>query len=213
MPTNSTSGGSGTRQPVMASKIHVPLAPLLIRPRLNDSLDRLKDRRLGLVVAPAGSKRPRCSCSSLWRPRCRSRGAGSKCRSDMPRRSWTTLVRPLPRRWAALPSTPASKASCRGSRAPGSTGCCSSTTSTCWRAVRPSRHSSGWWTAPRRRCRCWPRRAAHPGSTSRVSRSRASSWRSPPSTCGSGPGRSNASSGTSTRNRCPRGLGRPHPAD
>jgi DNA-binding SARP family transcriptional activator len=39
----------------MASKIHVPLAPLLVRTRLNDTLDGLKDRRLGLVVAPAGS--------------------------------------------------------------------------------------------------------------------------------------------------------------
>jgi DNA-binding SARP family transcriptional activator len=39
----------------MASKIHVPLAPLLVRTRLNDILDGLKGRPLGLVVAPAGS--------------------------------------------------------------------------------------------------------------------------------------------------------------
>jgi DNA-binding SARP family transcriptional activator len=32
-----------------------PLIPLLVRTRLNNTLDRLKDHRLGLVVAPAGS--------------------------------------------------------------------------------------------------------------------------------------------------------------
>jgi DNA-binding SARP family transcriptional activator len=44
-----------SQRPVMASKIHVPLIPLLVRTRLNNILDRLKDHRLGLVVAPAGS--------------------------------------------------------------------------------------------------------------------------------------------------------------
>jgi DNA-binding SARP family transcriptional activator len=39
----------------MASKIQIPLMPLLVRERLNQVLDRIWDYRLGLVVAPAGS--------------------------------------------------------------------------------------------------------------------------------------------------------------
>ena len=39
----------------MASKIQIPLMPLLVRERLNQALDRIWDHRLGLVVAPAGS--------------------------------------------------------------------------------------------------------------------------------------------------------------
>lgn len=55
MSTTPTAGERDNRRQVMASKIHVPLAPLLVRTRLNDTLDRLKNHRLGLVVAPAGS--------------------------------------------------------------------------------------------------------------------------------------------------------------
>jgi DNA-binding SARP family transcriptional activator len=55
LSTTPTAGERDNRRQVMASKIHVPLAPLLVRTRLNDTLDRLKNHRLGLVVAPAGS--------------------------------------------------------------------------------------------------------------------------------------------------------------
>jgi hypothetical protein len=55
LSTTPTAGEWDGQRPVMASKIHVPLIPLLVRTRLNNTLDRLKDHRLGLVVAPAGS--------------------------------------------------------------------------------------------------------------------------------------------------------------
>ena len=51
VPTNSTSGGSGTRQPVMASKIHVPLAPLLIPP------ERQPGQAEGPSAGPCGRAR------------------------------------------------------------------------------------------------------------------------------------------------------------
>src|SRR4029453_4127529 len=47
--------GESDRSSVMASKIQIPLMPLLVRERLNQSLDRIWDHRLALVVAPAGS--------------------------------------------------------------------------------------------------------------------------------------------------------------
>ncbi|MGH9002868.1 MAG: hypothetical protein ACRDYV_07040, partial [Acidimicrobiia bacterium] len=56
MATAPTSiNGQGADLPVMASKVRVPLVALLVRARLNDALDGLWDRRLGLVVAPPGS--------------------------------------------------------------------------------------------------------------------------------------------------------------
>jgi DNA-binding SARP family transcriptional activator len=47
--------GQGADLPVMASKVRVPLVALLVRARLNDALDGIWGRRLGLVVAPPGS--------------------------------------------------------------------------------------------------------------------------------------------------------------
>jgi DNA-binding SARP family transcriptional activator len=53
--SSASSSGHRARPPVMASKVQVPLAPLLVRARLNDALDPIWNHRLGLVVAPAGS--------------------------------------------------------------------------------------------------------------------------------------------------------------